>query len=116
MENDVSESIYGWRARIGFIGPSGASENTPYEFYLMAPRGVTMVVNTLGLTFTGTADPVAAFADLETPVKELTQRGVHAIVQVGVPYLVAGGPGYERRLAERVAQVTSVPAIFNITT
>jgi hypothetical protein len=35
-------AAYGWRGRIGFITPSAVVENNAYEFYLMAPRGVTI--------------------------------------------------------------------------
>ncbi len=40
---------YGWRARIGFITPTPAHENNAYEFYLMAPEGVTTVMTSLGV-------------------------------------------------------------------
>lgn len=109
-------ATYGWRARIGFIGPSGASENNPFEFYLMAPPGVTLVVTRLGVNFTGRADPEVAFAGLEAAALELSQRGVDAIVQVGVPYVVAGGPGFERQVLDRIARVTPTPAACDITT
>ncbi|HEX3245383.1 MAG TPA: hypothetical protein VHX16_08260 [Chloroflexota bacterium] len=109
-------ATYGWRARIGFIGPSPATENGPYEFYRMVPPGVTLVETRLGVTFTGRADPEVAFAGLEEAVRELHVRGVDAIIQVGVPYVVAGGPGYERTVLERVAKVTSIPASCDIFT
>jgi hypothetical protein len=32
---------YGWRARVGLITPSPGHENNAYEFYLIAPEGVT---------------------------------------------------------------------------
>jgi maleate isomerase len=112
----VPGSTYGWRARIGFIGPSPATENGPYEFYRMAPSGVTLVETRLGVTFTGQADPEAAFAGLEQAAHELHVRGVDAIIQVGVPYLVAGGPGYERTVIERVARITPIPFTCDIVT
>jgi maleate isomerase len=82
----------------------------------MVPPGVTLVETRLGVTFTGQADPEAAFAGLEEAARELNVRGVDVIIQVGVPYLVAGGPGYERTVIERVARVTSIPFTCDIVT
>jgi maleate isomerase len=82
----------------------------------MVPPGVTLVETRLGVTFTGQADPEAAFAGLEQAARELDVRGVDAIIQVGVPYLVAGGPGYERTVIERVSRVTSIPFTCDIVT
>jgi hypothetical protein len=35
--------MYGWRARIGNISPTACSEILPYDFYRVAPDGVTFV-------------------------------------------------------------------------
>jgi len=75
-----------------------------------------MVETRLGVRFTGVADPETAFAGLEEAARELDVRGVDVIVQVGVPYVVAGGPGYERTVLERVVRVTPIPAICDIAT
>ena len=39
--------MYGWRARIGNISPTACSEILPYEFYRVAPEGVTFVSTNL---------------------------------------------------------------------
>src|SRR5262245_42301305 len=38
---------YGWRARVGMITPSPGHENNAYEFYLIAPEGVTVCMTSL---------------------------------------------------------------------
>jgi hypothetical protein len=42
-------AAYSWRRRIGFITPSAVVENNAYEFYLMAPRGVTIALTPMGI-------------------------------------------------------------------
>jgi hypothetical protein len=39
--------MYGWRARIGNISPTAGAEILPYEFYRVAPEGVTFVSTNL---------------------------------------------------------------------
>jgi hypothetical protein len=39
--------MYGWRARIGNISPTTCAEILPYEFYRVAPDGVTFVTTNL---------------------------------------------------------------------
>jgi hypothetical protein len=42
----TSETAYGHRARIGYTSPPLTTEVFPYEFYRMAPAGVTLVITT----------------------------------------------------------------------
>ena len=37
-------AAYGWRARIGMLQPTMASDTNPYEFYLMTPAGEQLVL------------------------------------------------------------------------
>ena len=39
-----SGAAYGWRARLALLAAHPGPENIPYEFYLMAPDGVTLIV------------------------------------------------------------------------
>jgi len=39
--------MYGHRARIGYTCPPLSAEIFPYEFYKLAPAGVTLVITTL---------------------------------------------------------------------
>ena len=38
---------YGWRARIGFLQPGGANPHHPYEFYMLAPDGLSITLISL---------------------------------------------------------------------
>jgi len=76
---------YGWRARIGFITPTPGSENNPFEFYLMAPEGVTIVLTSLGVMALNQSEYDAAVARLKSAVDEMVKRRVDAIIQAGVP-------------------------------
>src|SRR4051794_31698230 len=42
--------MYGTRARIGYCSPPFVTENFCYEFYKMAPPGVTLMLTTLSIT------------------------------------------------------------------
>lgn len=107
-------ATYGWRARIGFVTPTAASENNPFEFYLMAPEGVTIVLTSLGLTSTGTREYMQAIERFESGVQELANRNVDALVQAGVPLIVDNGWGFEDELRARAAKVTSLPLATDI--
>jgi RsmE family RNA methyltransferase len=52
--------MYGYRARIGYTSPPAATEVFPYEFYLVAPKGVSLAISTLAIV-----GPEAGFTDAE---------------------------------------------------
>src|SRR6266498_4923901 len=97
-------AAYGWRARIGLLQPTLVSDNNPFEFYLMAPPAVQLVLTSLGLEETTPENYERALAHVETPVGRIVARGVDAIIQSGVPPLVLRGWGIEEELRERVAK------------
>jgi len=43
----VTDKSYGWRGRLGNISPTACTEIFPYEFYRVAPDGVTLVLSNL---------------------------------------------------------------------
>jgi maleate isomerase len=102
-------AAYGWRARFGMLQPSLVTDNNPYEFYLMAPPGVQLVLTSLGIAVPGSASYEQAVANIETPIRRLLDRNVDVIVQAGVPPVVEKGWGFEDELRKRVAQWTDVP-------
>jgi maleate isomerase len=102
-------AAYGWRARFGMLQPSLVTDNNPYEFYLMAPPGVQLVLTSLGIAVPGSASYEQAVANIETPIRRLLDRNVDVMVQAGVPPVVEKGWGFEDELRKRVAQWTDVP-------
>jgi maleate cis-trans isomerase len=97
---------YGWRARIGFITPSAVVENNAFEFYLMAPRGVTIALTPMGMDVFAPGAAEDFLGRLPAATRELVNRKVNVLVQAGVPQVVTGGWGFEDRVRETVAQVT----------
>ena len=104
-------AAYGWRARIGLLQPGVVSDTNPFEFYMMAPPGVQMVLTSLGLGGMSDAGYERVVADLEIPLRRLIARKPDAIMQTGVPPIVHHGWGIEERMRNRVAEVTSIPYI-----
>jgi maleate isomerase len=104
-------AAYGWRGRIGMLQPGLVSDTNPFEFYMMAPQGVELVLTSLQLGGMSNESYERAIANLETPVQRVIGRDVDAIIQTGIPPLVTQGWGIEDSLRERVAKLTSVPYI-----
>jgi arylmalonate decarboxylase len=105
---------YGWRARIGFITPSPGHENNCYEFYLMAPEGVTIVLTSLRVMELTQAQYDSALTRLEPAVAEMVSRKVEAMVQAGVPLTVTHGWPFHEKLMAQVGQLTKVPFATDI--
>lgn len=106
---------YGWKARFGLLQPTLVSDNNPFEFYLMAPAGVQLVLTSLGI-WDGPRDLeyARAIEGIESPIRRLLSRGVDVIVQAGVPPIVSRGWGFEEELKTRVAGWTDVPFVTDI--
>jgi maleate cis-trans isomerase len=103
-------AAYGWRARIGMLQPTQASDTNPFEFYLMAPAGVQLVLTSLGLPEGNHTheEYEAAVEGIETPIRRLLGRGVDVIVQAGVPPIVNKGWGFLDEMRARISQITDV--------
>jgi maleate cis-trans isomerase len=112
--NASPRAPYGWRARIGFITPSPGHENNAYEFYLMAPDGVTICLTSLRVTALTQEQYSDALGRIESAVAEMVSRKVDAIVQAGVPLTVTKGWDYHKQLAAQVAGLTKIPFITDI--
>ena len=107
-------ATYGWRARIGFVTPSPGHENNGYEFYLMAPDGVTIVMTSLHVTELTQQQYNDAVSRMGVAVAELQDRRVDSIIQAGVPLIVTRGWGFEEELLAEVASQTTIPFATDI--
>lgn len=105
---------YGWRARIGFITPSPGHENNAYEFYLMAPEGVTICMTSLRVMALTQEQYSGAVARMEAAVAEMVSRKVDAMVQAGVPLTVTQGWDFHNKLTAQVAGLTKIPFATDI--
>jgi hypothetical protein len=69
--------MYGWRARIGNISPTVCAEIFPYEFYRVAPKGVTLVTTNLVIRDAGESSKVeASWENFNTTIENLAQTRV----------------------------------------
>ena len=76
---------YGHRARIGYTSPPTATEVFPYEFYRIAPAGVTLIVTTLAIVEMDRAEIDESYdASLEL-AKKLARAGADIVVLGGKP-------------------------------
>ncbi len=102
--------MYGWRARIGFINPSSTLDTPAYEFYRMAPPGVTMVGTIMGIRVLTDDDISRALEELDRVAKQYSKDRVDIVVLGGSPPIILGGAGSEKRLAERMEHASGIQA------
>ena len=85
--------MYGYRARIGYTSPPIVTEVFPYEFYKIAPAGVTLVLTTL-MVARHTIDSGEAEESWNHTLRasrEMARAGVDIIVLGGGPVVYGGG-------------------------
>lgn len=108
-------AAYGWRARIALMQPTGIAENNPYEFYLMAPPGVTLVTTSYGFRQPEPppgADPM--IAGIEDAIERLQARDVDAFIQAAVPTTASRGWGFDDKIMEHVTKITDRPFVTDL--
>ena len=111
----TADRPYGWRARVGYITPTPAHENNSYEFYLVAPEGVTIVMTSLGVVLTDRERSYGeAIERLEAATEEIMTRRPQSIMQAGVPLIATRGWGFEDEVLGRIGNVTDTPAATDL--
>lgn len=108
-----SLSMFGWRKRIGYIGPT-VMEVVPYEFYRFAPDGVGLVGVTCNIDDWSQSYFDQALAQVTTAAAYLGSRGVDFIIHGGGPLVVARGKGYEEIIVKNIETVAKVPATTGV--
>jgi len=86
-----SDDIYGRRARIGYTSPPLTTEVFPYEFYQMAPAGVTLVVTTLAIVVRSKGEVDQSYDISMRAAREMAAAGVDIVVLGGVPINLSKG-------------------------
>lgn len=103
------------RFKVGVFAPMGIIDNTPYEFYRMAPPGVMLVILPLGIRRFERDDVERVLAPLDEQLDQLIPRGIDLYFQAGVPLqLTIGVEAHDQRLAH-IQKRTGKPAISSIT-
>lgn len=100
--------MYGWRARIGYICPASTIDTPGYEFYRMAPQGVTMVGTILGIRVLTDEDVSRALEALDRAAEQYSKHRVDIVIMGGSPPVTRGGMAYEEQLAERMKNVSGI--------
>src|SRR5262249_24572918 len=95
--------MYGWRARIGNISPTACAEILPYEFYRVAPEGVTFVTTNLVIRDARESSQVeASWRKFDIAFEDLLHtRGDH-ITLSGAPMVLANGVDRHRKLLKEL--------------
>jgi maleate isomerase len=82
---------YGHRARIGYTCPPLTAEVFPYEFYRIAPDGVTLVITTLTVIERSKSEVEQAYEMSMRAARELAAAGVDIVFLGGVPVNLSRG-------------------------
>jgi maleate cis-trans isomerase len=102
--------MYGWRARIGNMSPSACAEIPPYEFYRVAPEGVTIVSTNLVIRDAREASQVeASWQRFDTAFEDLLHTKVDQITLSGAPLVLANGVDRHRQLLQEYRKRLPVP-------
>jgi maleate isomerase len=102
----IRNQRYGDRARIGYTSPPLTSEVFPYEFYKVAPDGVTLVITTLAITVRSKDEVDRSYDISMKAAREMAAAGCDAIVLGGVPInLARGAENADRVIAELEAEL-----------
>jgi maleate isomerase len=109
--------MYGTRARIGYTSPPLVTEVFPYEFYKMAPEGVTLALTSL-MVAVHTAESGEAEESWNHSLRAaraMAQAGVNLIILGGTPVQYAKGEAAATDTLESLQQELGVP-VTNSTT
>jgi maleate isomerase len=85
------DDIYGYRARVGYTSPPLTTEVFPYEFYQIAPAGVTLVITTLAIVVRDKNEVDQSYDISMRAAREMAAAGVDIVVLGGVPINLSKG-------------------------
>jgi maleate isomerase len=107
--------VYGYRARIGYTSPPVVTEVFPYEFYRIAPEGVTLGVTTLAILDV-TADEMAQSMQISLrAVREMGKAGMNLAVLGGLPINLTVGVDNVDDLIAETEQAAGIPIATSFT-
>jgi maleate cis-trans isomerase len=100
--------------KIGWLQPSSVVDVAAYEFYHIAPPRVMLVILPLGRGEFSDVDAEQDLAALDDQIDHLASRGVHMIVQSGVPIPLLLGIDAHDRMIEHIATRSGLPATSTV--
>jgi maleate isomerase len=105
---------FGWRKRIGLLSPT-VIETAAYDFYKLAPDGVSMCATTSNIEHWNTDNFKQHVLDpLVSAVKYLASRHVDYIIHTGMPVVTTRGKGFEEEVVKQITEATGLPATTSI--
>jgi maleate cis-trans isomerase len=105
---------FGWRKRIGLLSPT-VIETAAYDFYKLAPDGVSMCATTSNIEHWNTANFQQHVLDpLVAAVKYLASRHVDYIIHTGMPVVTTRGKGFEEEVVKLITDATGLPSTTSI--
>lgn len=108
------DQAFGWRKRIGLLSPT-VIETTAYDFYKVAPDGVTMCATTSNIEHWNTDNFKQHIIDpLVSAAKYLASRNVDYILHTGMPVVTTRGKGFEEEVVKLITDATGLPASTSI--
>jgi maleate isomerase len=103
--------MYGHRARIGYTSPPRITEVFPYEFYKMAPAGVTLMLTTLTLV-TRSKDEVAQSFELSLDAaRKMAKAGATVVMLGGNPISLVHGGSDLQDFQDKMSKEIGVPVL-----
>jgi len=107
--------MYGTRARIGYTSPLLLTEVFTYEFYMVAPKGVTLILSS-GVLWESTRQEVEHTLALHIEAaKEMAKAGASLVVLGGIPINLAEGFAAVDELIKRTERACGVPVTTSVT-
>jgi maleate cis-trans isomerase len=98
--------MYGTRARIGYTSPPMVTEVFPYEFYKMAPAGVTLMLTTLTLVTRSKEEVIESFEKSLDAARKMATAGATVVMLGGNPIsLTHGGSdlqGFQNKMSKEI--------------
>jgi maleate isomerase len=105
---------YGSRARIGYTCPIYLAEIFPYDFYKIAPEGVSLMTATASV-WKGTPEEMKKSAEESLrAAREMARSGVNVVVVGGVPVGFAAGYPSIDALVQELQTETGVPTTASL--
>ncbi len=118
MDNPIAatspRNVYGHRARVGYTSPPAATEVFPYEFYLVAPKGVTLVISTLAIVEMSSEEIDRSYEISLQAARELSRSHVDLVVLGGLPINRSRGSDVDALIRE-VESAIDVPVTTSTT-
>ena len=107
--------MYGHRARIGYTSPPVLTEVFPYEFYRIAPEGVTLLVTTLTVKSATPEELQESYEVSLRAAREMGKAGVDLVVLGGVPINLCRGVDKVDELIRSTEEDCGVPVTTSVT-